>query len=452
MQQSDLTQGPILKKLLHVAVPIMGTQLLQMAYNLTDMAWLGRLPGEGAIIAQNASGLGGMFLWLSMALLMFGRMGAEIGVSQNLGRGDRGAARRFCETAVSLSVMLGVFYGLLLFLFPEPLVRLFNSPDPRVLQDGVAYLRIVGIGIPFTYVTAAITGVFNGAGNSRLGFWCNFIGLGVNMVLDPIMIFTFGWGIKGAAIATVIAQGVVCVLFVVFLKKHKGRPFDSVRLLRLPRREEIRQIARWSTPVAVESALFTLLAMVVTRTINTIIPEATLAITVQRIANQIESMSWLIGGGFASALTAFVGQNFGAQKWDRIRQGHSLSLLILTGWQVFVAVILLTLGGPLFALFIPGEPEVHAMGAVYLMILAACEPFMGLEGACAGTLRGMGKTVPPLITSVIGNVLRVPLCYFMGLHMGINGIWWGISISAALKGVLIGSWFYVGERALRNPA
>src|SRR5690554_4794357 len=108
----DLTQGSILKKLLRVAVPIMGTQLMQMTYNLTDMFWLGQT--EQSVVAVASSGLAGMYLWLGMALLMIGRMGSEIGTSQNLGRGDIESSKGYAQDSTRISLILGLFYGLML--------------------------------------------------------------------------------------------------------------------------------------------------------------------------------------------------------------------------------------------------------------------------------------------------------------------------------------------------
>ena len=201
----DLTQGGILKKLLYVAVPIMGTQLMQMAYNLTDMFWLGHM--KESVIAVAASGLAGMFLWLGMALMMIGRMGSEIGTSQNLGRGETDAAQGYAQDSTRIALILGTLYGLVLITMAGPLVSFFHVNEPVLFENACAYLRIVGIGIPLTYVSSAITGAFNGAGKSRISFWANAVGLAVNMVLDPLMILGWGWGVSGAAIATVIAQG-----------------------------------------------------------------------------------------------------------------------------------------------------------------------------------------------------------------------------------------------------
>ncbi len=440
----DLTRGSILRKLLQVAIPIMGTQLMQMAYNLTDMFWLGRM--ENSVTAVAASGLAGMFLWLGMALMMVGRIGSEIGTSQNLGRGDPKAAREYAQNAARIAGLLGLVYGLVLVLFAGPLVALLQVKERDVFESACAYLRIVGIGIPLTYVSAALTGAFNGAGNSRLGFWANAVGLVVNMVLDPLMIFGFGWGIEGAAIATIIAQGVVCALFVWFVKKHPHRPFPRFRLLGPLGRAPTRQILRWSLPVALESGAFTALAMVVTSMVSAWYGET--AVAVQRVGSQIESLSWLIGGGFSSAVTAFVGQNYGAGQWKRIRRGYRISLGALLGWEVVVTAVLVLGGRFLFSLFLREPPEILDMGATYLQILAGCQLFMALEGACAGAFRGVGKTLPPSVCSISSNLIRPLLCWGFAQWMGLDGLWLGITVSACVRGLFMFLWYTLHQRRM----
>lgn len=440
----DLTRGGILKKLLQVAVPIMGTQLMQMAYNLTDMFWLGRT--QQSVVSVAASGLAGMYLWLGMALMLIGRMGSEIGTSQNLGGGDVASAQGYAQDSTRLSVLLGIFYGLLLFVLAEPLVALLRVNDPTVFENTCAYLRIVAFGIPLTYMSAAITGVFNGAGNSRLGFWANTVGLVVNMILDPLMILVWGWDVKGAAIATVIAQATVWALFVLFIKRHPQRPFEDFRIFGRIDPARTRRIMRWSLPVAVESGAFTALAMVVTGMVSDGYGET--AVAVQRVGSQIESLSWLIGGGFSSAITAFIGQNYGARKWERIRRGYRMSLVALLAWEALVTLVLFTCGRFLFSLFLREPPEILDMGATYLRILAVCQICMALEGTCSGIFRGMGQTLPPSLCSIASNCIRPLLCWWFSRRMGLNGIWMGVAVSAMVRGISMFIWFTLYKRQI----
>ena len=258
------------------------------------------------------------------------------------------------------------------------------------------------------------------------------------------MILVWGWGVIGAAIATVIAQITVCVMFVLFVKRHPQRPFENFRILGHIDRSRFRQITRWSLPVAIESGAFTALAMVVTGMISAWYGET--AVAVQRVGSQIESLSWLIGGGFSSAVTAFVGQNYGARKWERIRKGYHISLVSLLIWEGLVTLLLIFGGRFFFSLFLREPAEILDMGATYLRILAGCQFFMALEGACAGTFRGIGRTLPPSICSIAANSVRPLLCWWLAQWMGLNGLWMGITLSAALRGLMMFIWFSLHKR------
>ncbi len=440
-ERYDLTRGDIFKKLLLVAVPIMGTQFMQMAYNLTDMFWLGQM--RESTMAVAASGMGGMFIWLSQAFMMIGRMGAEIGVSQNLGRGDKRQARIFAENAATFSLILGVAFGFCMSMFAGQLIAPFNIQEADVVGNAIAYMRIVGLGIPFTFLSSAITGSFNGAGQSRLSFVANATGLIVNMALDPIMIMKLDMGVAGAAWATIIAQGVVCALFVVLSHKKTTRIFEKFNLLVRIDGGVAKTIFRWSLPVAAESGAFTVLAMLVTELNATFGQEA---LAVQKIGSQVESLSWLIGGGFGTAVTAFVGQNFGAGKWSRIRAGMRISVLSMIAWGIAITALLVFGGRTLFSLF-SKEEALRDLGGAYLKVLAICQLPMCLESCGSGAFRGIGKTLPPFICSLASNVLRVPLVHLLVyLGMGMRGIWYGVMVTAFLRSASIYIWYLIESR------
>ncbi len=437
----DLTHGSILDKLLLIALPIMGTSFMQMAYNLTDMFWLGRL-GSNAVAA---SGTVGMYLWLSMAFMVLCRIGAEIGVAQNVGKGDITEARRYAQTALALSVILGVAYGAIMLLLNRPLIGFFRIPEAVVVSDAILYLKIVALGIPPFFVAAAITGVFNGRGNTKIPFISTAVGLVLNMVLDPVLIHVAGWGIAGAAIATIFAQFVVAILMLLAIKVHPHRPFTEFSLLGGIGKAELWQILKWGVPVAVESMFFTLLSMIIARFVAAF---GASAVAVQRVGSQIESLTWLLAGGYSTALSAFVGQNFGARQWDRIDKGYRMSIQAMFIWGAFVTAILYFCGRFLFAIFLPQDVQVIQMGVSYLKILAFCQLLACLEFTTSGAFRGFGKTLPPSFVSVTCNLLRVPLAYALSqTALGLDGIWWGITIGAGVRGLWIFLWYQ-----LRSPS
>ncbi len=427
--RNDLTQGGILKKLLVIALPIMGTQLMQMGYNLTDMFWLGRV-GPNAVAA---SGTAGMFMWLSMAFVMIGRMGAEIGVAQNLGAGNPFYAKKYAQNSFQLSLILGALFGLVMILFRVPLIGFFNIQEPEVAKSAITYLWIVSLAMPFNFMSAALTGAFNGSGNSKTPFIANAIGLVANIILDPICIFPLNMGVIGAAVATAGSQIVVCLVIVIAMVKSKGRPFKQFSFFGKFDTAVLKRAMIWTTPIMLESLLFTLMSMIVNRFINGFGSDA---MAVCRVGSQVESLSWLIGGGFGSALTAFMGQNYGAGKWTRIHKGFKISFWVMLAYGIGVTIVLRTFAGPFFELFLPNQPTIKAMGITYLTILAVCQVPQCLEAVAGGTLKGIGKTLPPSIISIATNLIRVVLAYFMSrTALGLDGIWIAVMATATLRGI-----------------
>lgn len=441
----NLTEGNILYKLLLISLPVMASQLMQMAYNLTDMFWLGRVGSD----AVAASGTAGMFTWLSAGFMMLGRMGCEIGVSQSLGGGDKETAKKYAQNAAFLAVIAGVLYGLVLIVFRGGLIGFFTIKEQNVVEDAKAYLMVVGIAIPFTYLTSVIGGAFNAAGNSRMPFYLNSCGLILNIILDPLLIIQFQMGVVGAAVATIAAQIIVFLLHLLAIKKFKSRPFQNFRLFCRPSASMIRQIFRWATPVCIESLLFCFLSMVTSRF------EAgfgAYAIAVSRVGSQVESLSWLIGGGFGSALVAFVGQNFGAGRTDRIQKGFRISMLLMLGWGAVVTAILAIFGGPLFYLFLPDE-SLLSYGTAYLRILAAAQIGMCVEAVVGGTFKGTGRSVPPAVVSVTVNALRVVAAYFLSMtSLGLYGIWIAIAASSVIKGGWGLIWYLIAQKRQKRLA
>ena len=249
-----------------------------------------------------------------------------------------------------------------------------------------------------------------------------------------------------AAAATLLAQAVSAILLTLALRYHGTRPFDSFKPFARAFMEDIRLIIRWTLPIALESLLFTALSMLLSRMINAYGTDVTAA---QRVASQVESLSWLIGGGFASALTAYVGQNFGAGKWRRIRRGFKMSSALMSVWGLIVTSVLLFAGGPLFRVFIPGNEAVVRAGVDYLRILAISQLFQCLEGIAAGAFRGMGRTIPPFITSATSNLLRLVAAVFLSRGpMGLHGIYWAVAIGAAVRGAWIYLWYLRHARTL----
>ena len=193
----NLTQGPINRQLFNLAMPIMATSFIQMAYSLTDMAWVGRLGSE----AVAAIGSVGILTWMSGSISLLNKVGSEVSVGQSIGAQSQEDARSFASHNITIALIISICWGTLLFIFAEPIIRIYELED-HITANAIQYLRIVSTGLPFVFLSAAFTGIYNAAGRSKVPFFISGTGLILNIILDPLFIFGFGLGTNGAAYAT----------------------------------------------------------------------------------------------------------------------------------------------------------------------------------------------------------------------------------------------------------
>ncbi|MFR9215041.1 MAG: MATE family efflux transporter [Ruthenibacterium sp.] len=439
MQKVDLLHGNILPSLAKLAFPIMATQLIQMAYNLTDMIWIGRV-GSGAVAAVGASG---MYLWLANGLATIPRLGGQVKAAHALGSGDTEKAAAYAAAAFRLGAVLAGACTAVYLIFYKPLTAFFRLNDPAVVRDAECYLLVVALGLFFSFFNQIFTGLFTCMGASAVTFRSTAAGLAANIVLDPLFIFGLGplpaLGVAGAAIATVLAQGVVFLLFLLAARRE-GALFPHLQLRRRRSRADYADILRIGLPVSVQSIFFSSLSMIIARLIA---GWGDAAVAVQKVGSQIESISWMTADGFASAVNAFVAQNYGAKQPARIRRGTAGAAALMAGWGLLTGALLVIFPQALFRVFIQ-EEAVLPMGVDYLRILGYSQLFMCMEITCTGAFQGLGRPMVPTVVSVIFNTARIPMALILSATaLSLNGVWWAITLSSILKGLIIPVWFVV---------
>lgn len=428
----DLLHGPIFTSLTSLALPIMATSLVQMAYNLTDMAWVGRLGSQ----AVASVGTAGMYLWLSQGVVMLAKMGGQIKVAQSLGEQKQEEAVIYARGAIQMGVLFALLYGLLAVLGAKPLIGFFGLSDPDTLINAEEYLKITGGLILFPYINSILTGIFTAQGDSRTPFKANLVGLVVNMILDPVLIFGVGpapvMGVTGAAVATVIAQMVVTLVFVVATWKEKDF-FAHIQLLKKTPWSYVKTMIHLGLPAAIQNLLYTSISMILTRFVAT---WGDMAIAAQRVGSQIESISWMTAEGFGGAVNSFVGQNYGGRQYNRLKKGYQVASGVMFVWGICCSLLLIFFAEPIFRLFI-NEAEIIPLGVDYLVILGICQMFMCIELTTVGALSGMGKTFLCSVISISLTSARIPLAIILGrTQLGLNGIWWAFTISTIVKGIV----------------
>ena len=433
----DLLNGPVLMSLTRLAIPIMATSLIQMAYNLTDMIWIGRI-GSNAVAAVGAAG---MFMWLSNGLASLPKMGGQVNAGYSLGAGRSDDAAGYSLSALLLSALCGLAFGLVCAVFASPLIGFFKLNSPSVIADAESYLKITCGLVVFSFLNQTFTGIFTAIGNSRAAFLATTTGLAVNIFLDPVLIFGFGpipaTGVTGAAIATVGAQLIVTLMFLYFAAKDEVI-FRKMNIRRKPDMHYSAAIMRIGLPTSVQSMMFTGISMIIARMIA---GYGDAAVAVQKVGSQIESISWMTAEGFAAAVNSFIAQNYGAGNRTRIRKGYTCAMGVVFVWGIVCTLLLMLCPGPIFRIFIT-EAAVLPLGIDYLVILGVSQLFMSAEITTAGAFSGYGKTIPPSVISIVFTVLRIPLALVLcRTPLALNGIWWSITISSILKGVLLLAWF-----------
>lgn len=438
----DLTQGSILRHLVTLALPIMGMSFMQMAYNLTDMIWIGRT-GSGAVAAV---GTAGFFMWFGFAMLMSTKIGVEVTIAQSLGRKNPKDAARFSQIGYSAALLIAALYAVFILVAADVVIGFFKLGNDQsgydVAHNAAVYLRLIAIGMPFAYTNQTLSGIFNGYGNTRAPFYIHGVGLLINCILDPILIFGFGGipalGVIGAAIATVVSQIVVFIIFHNRLHSQQHPVRVSLDCIKSGF-SFLKRIMTIGLPVALQSMLFAFFAMVLARILSSWGP---IPIAVQKVGAQIEAISWMTANGFSTALSTFVGQNYGARRFDRISSGYKVAMSIMSSIGLIATGLLFFASEPIFRIFLQ-EPDVVLQGIAYLQILALSQLFMCTEITTAGAFNGIGKSIPPAVVSIIFTGLRIPGALFLAYtaSLAVNGVWWSITLSSMFKGTIIVVWF-----------
>ena len=433
--QLSLTNGPILKTLSQLAIPIMASSFLGTAYNITDMAWIGVL-GSKAVAGV---GVCGMYVWLSQGLVSLARMGGQVHVAQCCGREDRDGAANYAASALQLTCIFGVMFALVCLVFTDQLISFFQLNDSVPYQYAKIYMQITCGLIIFSFMNLTLTGLFTAQGDSKTPFKANLAGLVTNMILDPMLIMGIGpfprIEVAGAAVATVTAQFLVMVVMLisVFRSAENRNVIKNAKIFRIAPGNYYASICRIGVPTALQGTIYCMISMVLTRMVSAF---GAGAVATQRVGGQIESISWNTADGFGAALNAFVGQNYGAKKHDRIKKGYGLSLRILIAWGILVTALFVLLPEPMARLFFY-EEDVISTAVDYLVIIGIGEGFMCVELMTVGALSGLGRTKLCSVISILLTGSRIPLALLLThIGFGLNGVWWALTLSSIVKGIV----------------
>ncbi|NLY09806.1 MAG: MATE family efflux transporter [Tissierellia bacterium] len=432
MKKVQLTEGPIFKGLFKLSVPLMATAFIQIAYNLTDTLWLGRLSAD----AMASAGTNSYITWFGMSLVAISRVGSGVGIAQSIGAGKRDRALSFARHGIILNAFICLAYSLLMWFFRSEVIGFFNLNSPSIIADAEAYLKIITLGLWLFFFNPLLGNMLNSEGDSVTPFQISSVGLIINIFLDPVLIFGIGpipaMGVMGAAYATVFAQFVVFVLFLIIGTK-RGAIFSGIAWKEKIEFKYFKYITRVGLPVFFQIGVHGIVSIILTRIVAGF---GDLEVAVFVAGQQIESVSWMTAEGIAVAISTYIGQNFGARLKDRLWYSYKSSMYFI-GFFGLIGTLFLVLGAvPIMKTFFPHDALAVVAGISYLRIVGSSHIFMNLELGNEGAFSGIGRSEISSAVAVIFNIMRLPMAFLLIRHFDVNGVWMAIAISSVFKGIV----------------
>ena len=422
MKKIDLTQGKVINVLTALALPIMGSSLLQFTYNLIDMLWVGGL-GSDAVASIGSSSF---FIGLGYSINSLVVIGTGIKVSHAIGRKDNKEVKQYINSGIAINFIIAIIYALALIILGKSFISFLSLNNEIVERNSFYYLAINAPILFFAFFNSLYTRIFSSFGNNGDSLKINAIGIIINIILDPIFIYVFKLGVLGAAVATLISN---ILMFILYKIKSNGiLHYDKVIGID---KEKILEIVRLGFPMAFQRILFTIVNIILAKIIAIF---GTNSIAAQKIGLQIESITYMVIGGLNGAIASFTGQNFGANKFKRIKKGYYTALTLGIIYSVIMSIIFIIFKKPIIRLFVK-EKDTILIASYYLQAVAFSQSFSTIEMVSNGLFTGLGMPKIPAVISIVFTVLRIPMALILMRTLGINGIWWSIAISSILKGL-----------------
>jgi len=428
----DLTVGKEAVVIFKFALPMLIGNVLQQMYQVVDSIIIGNFIGKEALAAQGASF---PIFYALIAFIIGIGSGATVVISQYFGAKDLKSVRKAIDTIFIFLFFAAIIITTIGIVFSDEIFTMLKLEED-VKPLAISYFNIYMLGLVMFFGFNGTASVLRGLGDSVTPLYFLLASTFINIILDITFIVVFHWGIEGAAIATVIAQGVAFISGAVYLSyKHQ---IISFRISELHFDKKIfHQSLRIGLPTGFQQTFVALGLMAMIRIVNNFDTNVLAAYT---IASRIDALAAMPAMNLASALSAFVGQNMGAGKINRIRNGFKSTLYMSWGISLTVMAGVYLWNEQIIGIF-NKDPMVIEYGTNYLMIISSFYIIFSSMFVIHGTLRGAGDTFIPMFISLFSLwIVRIPLAVFLSKHFGVNGIWWAIPIGWSMG--LIGSYLY----------
>ncbi len=435
----NMTEGRPVPLIFSFAIPLMIGNVFQQLYTVVDTMVVGKALGVSALAALGAAD---WMNWMMLGIIQGFTQGFGILLAQEFGAKRYDNLRRSVGNSAVLSLLSAIVLLGIGQLLARPVLELLNTPA-RILPDALLYLRIMYLGIPVVMAYNLLASILRSLGDGQTPLHAMIVAAATNIFLDLLFVLVLGFGIAGAAIATLIAQ-LISSLFCLYhirkidiltLQKADFRPSG-----RLPLR-----LLMLGFPMAFQNAIISVGGMIVQFVVNGF---GVLFIAGFTATNKLYGVLEVAATSYGYAMVTYTGQNLGAKRTDRIRKGVKSAILIALLTSLFIALLMLFFGKEILSWFISGTPEEFEqtlqIAYYYLAVMSICLPILYILHITRSAIQGMGNTILPLVSGIAEFVMRAVTAVFLPMLIGEHGIFYAeIMAWTGAVVILIISYFIV---------
>lgn len=392
-----MTEGNIWRKIIFFSIPMILGNLLQQMYNAVDSVIVGNYVGSNALAAVGSST---SIINLLIAFSMGASAGAGVVVSQFIGAGNKKGVRISVHTALAIAIILGMILTAAGIIFTPTILKWMRTPE-EVMRESVVYLRLYSAGLLFSVVYNMAAGILNAVGDSKRPLIYLGSASFLNIVLDIILINWLKMGIAGAAVATNISQILSCILILMFLSKVPENYQLKFREIKIYKKMAGR-IIKIGLPTAIQNTVISFSNILVQSSVNTFGAKAMAGFGAYL---KLDGFNILPILSFSMAVTTFTGQNYGAGKTDRLKKGMWAVVIMGVVYTLALGAIILMFSDFFMGIFTQ-DKEVMYYGIKAMKYFCPFYFLLSIMHGLGGTIRGTGKTVPPMV------ILLISLCLF----------------------------------------
>jgi putative MATE family efflux protein len=414
-KRNNMLEGSAIKSIILFALPIMASSMLQYNYSLVDNIIVGRYVSEHALAAVGSVGPINAFI-IGAALGL--TTGFSIPVSHAYGEGDKAKLSRFAGSSMVLAFLIGTIIMVLSHIISPVLLRLVGTPD-EIIGLSASYINILYYGVPIQMLSNNFTAISRSVGESKkpLYFFC--VSVVVNFILDLLFVKTFGWGVEGAAVATLISHLTACILNGIYVLRFNKQVNITKKDLRLDYKIAWRQI-RLGIPVSIQFTVTSIGSMCLQSVVNSFGTDVIAGFTA---AGRVEGLTNIPMSGLGVATQTFVGQNYGAKNYDRITRSVKKIFFLDLLVSVAMSITLYLIAEPIVSIFSTDmSPEIMAAAKRYILAIAQCYSLVAILFVMRNTLQGLGFTYANSIAGVGEFFGRLSVAFILTPMLGFDAI------------------------------